>query len=327
MKTRLFIAAALFASLVGIGYCVQANAADIPSKAAPAPVVVVAPVDPWSGAYAGAIAGGAFSTGVGNLEAYSNGVYQSGVAGLPPVPVYTAYALGVPATVKPNTDGFVTGGTLGYNFHTGSFVYGVEADAVSNVTPSGTSTFVTPGLGVAPSVAQIGRAWNYAGTADVRLGYLVSPGVLVYGKGGLAWAHENTGVQSFGSAMAATYGNTASSSLVAGWNLGAGVEALIGSGWSVKAEYKFVSLAKQTASFGGFSYGDVPGTGALSTYLVSYRPQEHVVTVGLNYHFNAFAAPTLASLPWAPVSAAQLQTFASGLPVPVTLSTLPVPIK
>ena len=326
MKTRLFIAVALFASLVGIGYCVQANAADLPSKKAPpAPMLVVAPVDYWSGGYGGILAGVGFSTGVGNLEAFSNGVYQSGMNG--PYPVYTAYALGVPATVKPNTDGFLTGGTLGYNFHTGSFVYGAEFDAVSNVTPAGTSTFVTPGLGVAPSVAQIGRAWNYAGTADVRLGYLVSPGVLVYGKGGLAWAHENTGVQSFGSAMAATYGNTASSSLVAGWNLGAGVEALIGSGWSVKAEYKFVSLAKQTASFGGFSYGDAPGTGALSTYLVSYRPQEHVVTVGLNYHFNAFSAPTIAGLPYAPVSAAQLQSYASGLPVPVTLSTLPIPIK
>ena len=64
MKTRLFIAAALFAALVGIGYCVQANAADLPSaKAPPAPVVVVAPVDLWSGAYGGIIAGVGFSSG------------------------------------------------------------------------------------------------------------------------------------------------------------------------------------------------------------------------------------------------------------------------
>jgi len=324
MKTRLFIAAVLFASLVGIGYCVQANAADIPSKAAPAPVVAVAPVDLWSGAYGGIIAGVGFSTGHATLDAYSDGVYQSGVNG--PVPVYTAYSWAFPGVAKPNTDGFLTGGTLGYNFHSGSFVYGAEADAVSNVTPGGTSTFLTPALGVAPAVAQIGRAWNYAGTADARLGYLVTPDVLLYGKGGFAWANENTGVQSFGSAMAATYGNKASSSLIAGWNVGAGAEFMIGSGFSIKAEYKFVSLAKQTASFGGFNYGEAP-IGTLTTYLGSYRPQEHVVTVGLNYHFNAFSAPTIAGLPFAPVSTAQLQTFANGLPVPVNLSTLPVPIK
>jgi len=324
MKTRLFIAAALFASLVGVGYCVQANAADIPSKAAPSPVIVATPVDLWGGAYGGVIAGVGFSTGHATLDAFSNGVYQSGVNG--PVPVYTAYSWAFPGVVKPNTDGFLTGGTLGYNLRSGSFVYGFEADAVVNATPSGTSTFLTPALGVAPAVAQIGRAWNYAGTADARVGYLATPNVLVYGKGGLAWANENVGVQSFGSAMGATYGSKASSSLVAGWNVGAGVEALIGSGFSIKAEYKFVSLAKQTASFGGFNYGEAP-IGTLSTYLGSYRPQEHVITVGLNYHFNAFAAPAFTGSLYAPVTAAQLQTYANGLPLPVNLSTLPVPIK
>ena len=117
-----------------------------------------APVDLWSGAYGGVIAGVGFSTGHATLDAFSTGTYQSGINS--PVPVYTAYSLAFPGVAKPNTDGFLTGGTIGCNFRSGSFVYGAETDAVINATPSGTSTFLTPALGVAPSVAQIGRAWG-----------------------------------------------------------------------------------------------------------------------------------------------------------------------
>jgi opacity protein-like surface antigen len=135
--------------LTAIGVAVAANAADMPVKAPPLPE----PTYNWSGAYAGANLGGAWTSG--NLNIPNNNFY----GGL------TEFVAGVGA---------------GYNFQTGHFLFGVEGDF--DGTTFGHPALPTPTLG---SVSQ-----NWMGTIAVRAG-IVEDRWLVYAKAGGGWVHSD----------------------------------------------------------------------------------------------------------------------------------------
>ena len=104
------------ALVLGIGLLAAAAApaiaADIPVKARPVAPVMAAPVYNWTGLYIGGNVGG----GWGRAE------YQS--------TANTTFFGDVGAGTAPfshNTSGFIGGGQIGYNFQSGSFVFGVEA--------------------------------------------------------------------------------------------------------------------------------------------------------------------------------------------------------
>ncbi|MGB8898002.1 MAG: outer membrane beta-barrel protein [Methylocella sp.] len=75
---------------------------------------------------------------------------------------------------------------------------------------------------------------DYFGTLRGRYGYLFTPTLLVYGTGGFA------------------YGGTGTSSLTTtplGWAAGGGLEWMFFPNWSLKVEYLYYELAKQTSNF------------------------------------------------------------------------------
>ncbi len=76
----------------------------------------------------------------------------------------------------------------------------------------------------------------------------------------------------------------------AGWTVGAGVEAALGSNWSVKFEYLYMDLGNV-----GGSYRDehhqlhhVRGTTTTTTlaYVFNTKFTDNIVRVGLNYKFG-----------------------------------------
>src|SRR5499426_4037905 len=132
------------------GYAV-AHAADMPTKAPPAPV----PVPPynWSGFYVGANVGGAWTSG--NLNIPNNSFY----GGL--------------------TE-FIGGVQAGYNFQIGHLLLGVEGEFDG-------ATFSHPALPT-PTLGSVSQHW--ISTAAGRVG-LVEDRWLLYAKVGGGWAHSN----------------------------------------------------------------------------------------------------------------------------------------
>jgi opacity protein-like surface antigen len=139
------------AALAAIGMTVVGHAADMPTKAPPAPIVV--PPYNWSGFYAGVNFGGAWTSGSLNIP--DNSFY----GGL--------------------TE-FIGGVQAGYNFQFGHLLLGVEGDF--DGATFGHPSLPTPTLG---SVSQ-----NWIATVAGRVG-LVADRWLVYGKVGGGWVHSN----------------------------------------------------------------------------------------------------------------------------------------
>jgi outer membrane immunogenic protein len=156
------------------------------------------------------------------LSAYSwTGPYLGGNLG---------YEWGATSNNPTRPSGFAGGVEGGYNWQSGQFVFGGEAD----IQLSGATDTFAP--------------WKFSnpwfGTVRARAGYAVS-NLLIYGTAGLA----------FGELQAETFGLVTETHINAGWTAGAGVEAAFAANWSAKIEYLFVDLASNNYAVTGTSNG------------------------------------------------------------------------
>jgi outer membrane immunogenic protein len=167
-----------------------------------------------------------------------------------------------------NLSGGLVGGTVGYNWENGRYVFGLEGDGSwADIRGSGTCGF-PPGGG--PSHA-CGGSIDALGTVRARLGYDLGPviptftSILAYATGGLAVGDIHAWDSLFG---------TSGDKTVAGWTVGGGFEAMLNANWSVKLEYLHVDFGNP-AVFTAIP----PNPEHVST-------TADIVRVGLNYHFN-----------------------------------------
>jgi outer membrane immunogenic protein len=255
----------------------SAFAADLPSRKE-APVYVPPPPPPmWTGFYGGLNIGGGWdaNSGQSGASAYYDPNYAIGA-----VP---NAAVGPNLFFLPNGNtlgsagGVVGGAQIGYNFQFNQFVLGVETDfqgtSISGggnnapltlfQSPYNPNSYLTP-IG-AVTGGNVDLSWF--GTVRGRVGYLITPTLLIYGTGGFAYGQ----VSAFGFSTTPT-----------GWTAGGGVEWMFAPHWSAKAEYLYVDLSNCGGN-GGWNIGQ------------SFQPQINVVRAGVNYHFNWGApAPVLA---------------------------------
>lgn len=169
------------------------------------------------------------------------------------------------STTEFDTDGFIGGLTVGYNWQRGQIVLGVEGD-FSLVDISGSIDADT-----APCfVGQQGctSELNWFGTARLRAGYAVG-NLLPYMTGGLALGSVK-GTADFGACGSDPCGYDKTK---AGWTLGGGVEWAMNEKLSFKAEYLHIDLGDPGIApnaSGQFDGSDV-------TF--------DTVRLGVNYHF------------------------------------------
>jgi outer membrane immunogenic protein len=87
------------------------------------------------------------------------------------------------------TDGFIGGGQIGYNYQFNNrFVAGIEADIQGVAGGHGSSSFSStlanpnflPAFAIDQS-ASVSKSLDYLGTVRDRLGFLITPTLLVYG--------------------------------------------------------------------------------------------------------------------------------------------------
>ncbi len=309
MFRRILLASAGAMALAGTAF-----AADLPSRAPPPVFLAPPPVFTWTGFYAGLNAGYTFGG--------SNSVTVQTVPGFADVATFGTVAtlLGDAAAESANAvlpidnSGFIGGGQIGYNYQFyNSWVVGLESDIQGVATNNGNATLVNvttltgiPDHSIGTTLS-VSRRLEYLGTVRERLGFLVTPTLLVYATGGLAYGGVNSSTsinQVFNGLVPSsiatawgTFGNSSTSRV--GWTAGGGGEWLFAPNWSVKVEYLYYDLGSVSYGAGalvdGFTIAAPPDVAFFTNAAQSTtRFNGNVVRAGLNYHFNWGGAPIVA---------------------------------
>ncbi len=270
-----------------LGACValtpmQARAGDLPSRAAAPPAPVPAPATSWTGLYLGVAGGYAFDAApTMALEGYSAGV-GGGFQAYP----YATSVMGANAAL--NNRAFVFSPNVGYNYQAGNWVFGGEISADLPVGGDEKSvTFATPGLGLVPSVAQIGAGWTARYDATGKLGFMLTPQFMFYAGGGPSLLKTNDSIYS-GNPYNVASGFGQQGAAFAGWHAKGGVEFMAIPGWSIKLEYDHADWGSHTVVGAGLAYGATPAVFApmQSQFIGTKRFTEEKVSIGLAYHTN-----------------------------------------
>ncbi len=250
-----------------------ALAADLPARAAAPAPIALAPVFTWTGFYIGVNAGMA-----GNEFRYPFG----GCIGCSPV------ALEYDGRATINSNGFIGGGQIGYNWAFGNgFMIGVEADyAFANVDgrlnldaalSNGADTI---GLGLG-----LGSELTSLGTVRARLGWGAFDRTLLYVTGGWAWGRVKNSIDLVVDGTDEFDFNRNVN--VSGWTVGAGLEYAITQNLSLKTEYLYVDLGDKTIYANDYGF---------ATANLKVDTRLHVVRAGLNWRFWS-PAPLVATGP------------------------------
>ncbi len=259
MKTKLI---GLVAGILALGAAGTATAADMAVKARPAPI---APAFSWTGFYIGAHVGGAW--------------FDKGWdAPLTPINIVGGCP-GCPRPVGSHTaSSWLAGGQVGFNYQTGMWVLGVEADG------SWTDLNATSANALLPAALFIRSRTDAVGTFAGRVGIAANQ-ALFYVKGGGAVASDRFTAGVFGPPQLETQ---ASSDTRWGWMVGAGVEAALTQSITVKAEYNYLDFGtfRQTLQPNGVLPGTLP-------FEYDIHQRMDLVKVGLNYRFG-WAGPVVA---------------------------------
>jgi outer membrane immunogenic protein len=297
MLRRILLASAGAMALAG-----TALAADFPSRAPPPVYLPPPPVFTWTGFYAGLNAGYTFG-GSNSVDVETD----PGVAIESTPPIADAVAASATDVLPLRNSGFIGGGQIGYNFQfANSWLVGIEADLQGTGARSSASAIRTvPIVGIPPSIAQaqsnisVNNAVDYLGTVRGRLGFLVTPALLIYGDGGFAYGGVHEGVDIASNLPPAGFGSFPAFGSVSntrtGWTAGGGLEWMFSPNWSVKAEYLYYDLGRVTFGVGGLTFFAGGTTIFTDPTTASTRFNGHIVRAGLNYHFNwGVPAPVVA---------------------------------
>jgi outer membrane immunogenic protein len=218
-----------------IATTLTAQAQNMPAKVAKGPYYGSPPVHQWTGFYGGLNVG-------------------YGLAGITD---------NLPLAVTTLMHGVFGGAQLGYNYQTGAWVYGLEAD----IQASDLSTSYSQNLPIVGNVTA-GHKIPYFGTFRGRLGYAFTCGcVMAYATAGLAYGAYEPFASAGGITVSQRYTNAALAA-------GAGVEWMIAERWSTKLE----ALYFDTGTIG--SGVTLPIVGEINA-----RVRATITRLGLNYHF------------------------------------------
>jgi outer membrane immunogenic protein len=238
---------------------VSAQAADLPLKAPPR---VAAPVFSWTGCYAGGNAGYSWGRARGDADSETVGAFST--------------------SSRPN--GFIGGGQIGCNWQRDSnWFWGVEADFQGSAEKArhDLSRSFTDGEGTSTFSNTLEARIRWFGTLRARAGALITPTLLLYGTGGLAYGNVKlTDTITINNGTTSTT-VISQSNTKAGWTVGAGLEGVfwgnVPSNWTWKLEYLYIDL-------GRFSGSGVDPLGVSFSW--NTRVTDNILRVGINYKFR-----------------------------------------
>ena len=123
---------------------------------------------------------------------------------------------------------------------------------------------------------------SWFGTVRGRVGVAVTPDLVLYGTGGLAYGRVDASANwRFDLERVHAQAPASVSKTKVGWTAGVGAEWMFARNWSAKLEYLYVDLGNESA-FGDLTQVDDPQLKVGYTW----HTRENIVRVGVNYHFN-----------------------------------------
>jgi len=292
---RVLIGIATVSSLLAT----SALAADLPVRTYTKAPVYVDPVYDWTGFYVG-----------GNIG-YSWGRSNSTLT----LSDATSGAILSSAATKFGMDGIIGGGQIGYNWQRDKWVFGLEADiqgsgqkgSASALCAGGTAAVLNSACSLGhvgdttpfnvpafPVTDSLSEKLDWFGTFRGRIGPTITPTILAYVTGGLAYGQVGTtntvsginivGPQGTnGSINVPVAGSFSNSTFKAGWTLGVGVEGVISGNWTAKLEYLYIDLGNVS---GSFVTPIVAPSGAFVTSSYSSHITDNILRVGVNYRWG-----------------------------------------
>jgi outer membrane immunogenic protein len=295
---RIFIGIAGIASLL----TTSAFAADLAPRPYTKAPVIVDPGYDWTGFYVGANIGYSWGRSSGTLS------FSDTVSGA---------ILNSNAT-RFDLDGVIGGGQIGYNWQKSNWVFGLEGDiqgsgqrgSTNAACPGGAPTPIaalssacapghvgdtTPGNVVAfPVTINLSEKLEWFGTVRGRIGPTITPTILAYVTGGLAYGQVNVagtigGTNITGqngtntSTLTPVAGSFSNSTTKVGWTVGAGVEGVVSGNWTARIEYLYMDLGSVS---GTFVTPITAPSGAFLTSRYSSHITDNIVRVGLNYRWG-----------------------------------------
>jgi outer membrane immunogenic protein len=287
------------------GSAFAADLAPAPRMYTKAPVVAAAVYD-WTGFYVGGNIGYSWGSSASTLslsDAASGAVLNS-------------------ASTKFDMNGVIGGGQIGYNWQKSNWVFGLEADIQGSGQKGSTNTSCAGGSATATTLAglsscslghlgdtapfnvaalpvtdSLSEKLDWFGTVRGRIGPTVTPTILAYVTGGLAYGQvsvtntvsgtniTNPGGQGVngGNVFTPVTGSFGNSSTRVGWTVGAGVEGVVSGNWTAKIEYLYIDLGNVSESF---TTPIVAPSGAFLTSSYNSHITDNILRVGLNYKLD-----------------------------------------
>lgn len=211
----------------------------------------------WSGSKLGGSNGSSFA---------NNSFVEPGSYICPPGTYLGYYCYETPFSFRETAPSYTFGGYYGYDIQLGAVVIGVEGDASYKKSETSVSQSTTTYFPDATSYGY--RTDNFTGTLNQgwdgsvrgRLGMLITPELLIYGTGGVAFG-KVSGSLSYSGALCNAAGPcplspgyyatsyTSFSETRVGATGGAGVEMQLGGIWTARLEYRYTDLGKFTKTF------------------------------------------------------------------------------
>jgi len=242
---RTFLAGLAAATLVAN----YASAADLPRKAPPP--VMVAPVSTWTGCYIGGNVGWAR--------------------------VQTKVEFNDVSDFSRSADGFAAGGQIGCDYQFASnWVVGAQLMVDWTDIEASRASALFPGNTIHAKLRGFG-------TVTGRLGYVVAPSFLLYGKFGWGAYRTDFAIQNASGVEIASANRRQN-----GFDVGVGGEWMIAPSWSLFVEWDHIFASNNDFTF---------QTGAVTAPVITraeIRRDLDKVLVGVNWRFGGAAAPVAA---------------------------------
>jgi outer membrane immunogenic protein len=174
---------------------------------------------------------------------------------------------------------FIGGGQIGCDYQfAGNWVVGIQGMYDAGRIKS---SHVIPTFPTFNSNVSVKDMWTVTG----RVGYLFTPQLLGYVKGGGAW----TSIDYVVNGTVPVFFNSENAFGVnrSGWTVGGGLEWMFAPGWSVFGEFNYMDFGNKNVNFVA-----APGTVGVAD-VVRTRLEVEQFLVGVNYKFN-FGGPVVA---------------------------------
>ncbi len=207
----------------------------------------------WTGPYIGVFAGG----GWGDVDVFDNNGYN-----------ITGFSQNY------DTSGFLGGVHVGYNWQSGGFVFGGEAElGYLGLDDSGQ---YGPYIGVRPGDSVASVESDLYASLTARAGYAFD-NFLVYAKGGVAGLNTEVSFTDTNATGTTLVSGTTADEFLFGYTIGGGVEVGLSERLTLKAEYMFMD-------FEDISHTAVSGGGA--NFNFTHELDEiHTVKLGISYRW------------------------------------------